>query len=138
MNALEVYKQALSERVDYKNFSEDVEILNENNIDENLSVYTVRNKNNVTFQNVLGMAWIGLGKLGYVNGDRSRPILLGTSDIDIKMKSGRFSSRDNSPGQDQVSTTVTVIMEFTWDIQLEATRGSETVTKTKSSYIRVI
>ncbi len=45
-----------------------MEILNGNNIDENLSLYTVKNKNNVTFQNVPGMAWIGLGKLGYVNG----------------------------------------------------------------------
>ncbi|TDE63100.1 MAG: hypothetical protein D8M57_20065 [Candidatus Scalindua sp. AMX11] len=138
MNDLTEYKSRLQERIDYKNFSEDVEILAENNIDDNLSLYTVKNKNNVTFQNVPGMAWIGLGKLGFVNGERNRPILLGTSDIDVKIKSGKFSSRDNSPGSNQVSSGITVIMEFTWDIQLEATRGAEVVTKTKSSYIRVI
>ncbi|TDE63121.1 MAG: hypothetical protein D8M57_19975 [Candidatus Scalindua sp. AMX11] len=138
MNDLSEYKARLQERIDYKNFSEDVEILAENNIDDNLSLYTVKNKNNVTFQNVPGMAWIGLGKLGFVNGERSRPILLGTSDIDVKIKSGKFSARDNSPGSNLVSSGITVIVESTWDIQLEATRGSETVTKTKSSYIRVI
>ncbi len=53
------YKKRLDERTRYNNFSEDVDIIKETNIDENLSLYIVKNKNGVTFQNVPGMAWIG-------------------------------------------------------------------------------
>ena len=132
------YKKRLQERFDYNNFSEDVDILSENNIDENLSLYVVKNKNGVTFQNVPGMAWIGLGKIGFVNGDRHRPILLGTSDIDIEIKSGRVSITDLAPQTNRVETEITLIMDYEWDIQLQVTRGSEVATETKLSYIKVI
>ncbi len=79
------YKARIDERIWYRNLSEDVDIIKETNIDENLSLYIVKNKNNVTFQNVPGMAWIGVGKLGYIRGDKSRPVMLGTSDIDVKI-----------------------------------------------------
>ncbi|MDR4498268.1 MAG: hypothetical protein MRK02_10165 [Candidatus Scalindua sp.] len=53
---------SLGTAMNYKNLSDEVEIILENNIDENLSLYTVTNKNGVTFQNVPGMAWIGFGQ----------------------------------------------------------------------------
>lgn len=132
------YKKRLQEKIDYKNFSEEVEIIHENNIDENLSLYTVTNKNGVTFQNVPGMAWIGFGVLGYVGGERGRPVLLGTSDIDIKIKSGKYSASDLMPDVNRVVLNVTVIFEYEWDIQLYVTRGTENATETKLSYIKVI
>ncbi len=92
----------------------------------------------VTFQNVPGMAWIGLGKLGYIRGDKSRPVMLGTSDFDIKIKSKKFSAGDLEPGTNRVTSNVTVIIDFEWDIQLFAERGAESDTETKSSYIKVI
>lgn len=132
------YKKRLEERFDYQNFCEEVDILSENNIDKNLSLYTVKNKNDVTFQNVPGMAWIGFGVLGYINGERSRPVLLGTSDIDIMIKSGKYSTSDLMPQPERVETNVTVLMEYQWDIQLYVTRGSENATETKYSYIKVL
>ncbi len=135
---IEEYKARLDERIRYRNFSEDVDIIKETNIDKNLSLYIVKNKNGVTFQNVPGMAWIGLGKLGYIRGDKSRPVMLGTSDIDVKIKSKKFSAGDLGPGANRATSSVTVLTEFEWDIQLQATRGSEVVTETKLSYIKVI
>lgn len=135
---LHEYKKRVSEKLDYKNFSEEVEIVKENNIDENLSLYTVTNKNGVTFQNVPGMAWIGFGVLGYVGGDRSRPVLLGTSDVDVMMKSGKWSASDIRPDTNRAVSNVTVIIDYEWDIQLYITRGTENATETKLSYIKVV
>ncbi len=45
-------KERLEGRIRYLNFSEDVDIIKETNIDENLSLYIVKNRNGVTFQNV--------------------------------------------------------------------------------------
>ncbi len=80
----------------------------------------------------------GGGKLGYKGDDKSRPVMLGTSDIDVKIKSGKFSARDLVPGVNMASSNVMVLINFEWDIQLQATRGSEVATETKLSYIKVI
>lgn len=135
---MEEYKKRLDERIRYRNFSEDADIIKETNIDENLSLYIVKNKNNVTFQNVPGMAWIGVGKLGYIRGDKSRPVMLGTSDIDVKIKSGKFSAGDLGPGVNRATSNVTVLIDFEWDIQLYAERGAESDIETKEGYIKVI
>lgn len=132
------YKKRLDERIRYRNFSEDADIIKETNIDENLSLYIVKNKNNVTFQNVPGMAWIGVGKLGYIRGDKSRPVMLGTSDFDVKIKSKKFSAGNLGPGTNRVTSNVTILIDFEWDIQLYAERGAESDTETKSSYIKVL
>ena len=132
------YKARIDERIRYRNFSEDADIIKENNIDENLSLYIVKNKNNVTFQKVPGMAWIGVGKLGYIRGDKSRPVMLGTSDFDVKIKSGKFSAGDLAPGTNRVTSNFTVLIDFEWDIQLQVTRGSEMAIETKLIYIKVL
>ena len=61
---IQEYRKRIEEKFNYQNFSEEIDIVHENNIDENLSLYTITNKNGVTFQNVPGMAWIGFGVLG--------------------------------------------------------------------------
>ena len=135
---IQEYRKRIEEKFNYQNFSEEIDIVHENNIDENLSLYTITNKNGVTFQNVPGMAWIGFGVLGYVNGDRGRPVVLGTSDIDVKIKSGKYDVSDLRPGTNRVTSNVTVIVDYEWDIQLYVTRGTENATATKLSYIKVI
>ncbi len=104
------------------------------NVDKNLSLY----KNGVTFQNVPGMAWLGVGKLGYIRGDKSRPVMLGTSDFDVQIKSGKFSAGDLAPATSRTTATTVLLVDFEWDIQLFATRESENDTETKDSYIKVI
>ena len=42
------------------------------------------------------------------------------------------------PGTNRVTSHVTVIIDYEWDIQLYVTRGTENATETKLSYIKVI
>ena len=65
-------------------------------------------------------------------------ILPGKSNIDVKIKSGKFSARDLAPGTNRVTSTGTVIIDYEWDIQLKVTRGLEVATETKRSYIKVL
>lgn len=66
--------------IDYNNFAEEVDIIKENSSGEGLSVYDVKNKNGVTFYRVPGGAGIKeKGFLGFINGDRGRPALVGGS-----------------------------------------------------------
>jgi len=63
--------------LDYKNFAEEVVIDSENKSGNNFSLYTVTNKNGVTFQNVPGGSGIqNRGFLGFINGDRGRPAVI--------------------------------------------------------------
>ncbi|MDR4498269.1 MAG: hypothetical protein MRK02_10170 [Candidatus Scalindua sp.] len=65
-------------------------------------------------------------------------MVLGTSDIDVKIKSGKYSASDLRPGTNRASSNVTVIIDYEWDIQLYVTRGTESATETKLSYIKVL
>ena len=65
-------------------------------------------------------------------------MVLGTSDIDVKIKSGKYDVSDLRPGTNRVTSNVTVIVDYEWDIQLYVTRGTENATATKLSYIKVI
>ncbi|MDR4506211.1 MAG: hypothetical protein MRK01_15675 [Candidatus Scalindua sp.] len=55
---------------------------------------------------------------------RSSQASLGTGDLAL--------------GTNRAISNVTVLIDFEWDIQLQATRESEVVTETKLSYIKVI
>ncbi len=77
-------------------------------------------------------------RLGYIRGDKSRLVMLATSDFDVKIKSGKFSAGDLGPGVNRATSNVTVLIDFEWDIQLFATRGTESDTETKEGYIKVI
>lgn len=62
----------------YKNFSEEVIILSGSKVGKNYAKYSVKNKNGVTFYNVPGDVDLkDRAVMGFVNGDRSRPVLIG-------------------------------------------------------------
>ena len=78
MSNIKDLQTMLAGNIDYKNFSEEVTILSETKANAGYSLYTIKNKNGVTFQNVPGNSNIGnTGILGFINGDRGRPTLLG-------------------------------------------------------------
>ncbi len=67
-----------SDQIKYKNFSEEVRLLKETKAGASYSKYTCLNKNGVTFQEVPGLVGlVGAAVMGYVNGDRSRPVIIG-------------------------------------------------------------
>ncbi len=69
-------KNFIEDRKGYNNFSEEVLVLSETTSGAN-SVYAILNKNGVTMQLVPGTSGItATGFLGFVNGDRSRPVLM--------------------------------------------------------------
>lgn len=79
---------ALNDTIDNSNFAEEVDIIAENKSGQNYSLYTVKNKNGTTFQNVPGGAGIeGKGFLGFVGGDKSRPAMIGVTAPTIKATS---------------------------------------------------
>lgn len=65
-------------QIQYKNFSEEVRLIKETKAGISYSKYTCTNKNGVTFQEVPGFVGLtGAAVMGYVNGDRSRPVIIG-------------------------------------------------------------
>jgi len=71
-------KQYLAENTSYNNFAEEVAVSGETKAGNGLSLYTVVNKNGVTFQTVPGNPGItDRGTMGYINGDRGRPVVFG-------------------------------------------------------------
>ncbi len=80
MNTIKDLIAVMGENIDYKNFAEEVTIITETNSGANYSIYTVTNKNGVTFQNVPGTQKIkNVAHLGFINGDRGRPVIFGAS-----------------------------------------------------------
>lgn len=68
----------INEKNRFRNFAEEVEIVRETKAGDAYSLYSVKNKNNVTFQAVSGRPDLnGKGFLGYINGDRARPTVFG-------------------------------------------------------------
>ena len=134
------WKDRIEDRLKYRNFSEDVAIIKESSCGENVSLYTVKNKNNVTFQNVPGVSYIGRGRMGFIRGDRSRPVMIGMADFKTRqdIRAGITVVTNVSPPGNQISSDVEIIIDFTWDIQLYAERGAESDTETKTDYISVI
>ena len=119
----------MNTKAGYDNFAEEVTILSEAKSGDNYSLYTVKNKNNVTFQNVPGAGGItGNGVLGFINGDRGRPTLLGSG-----------TKVDNTPsdvsGAGWPVADLTEAPAYTWDIQLYVSGDYGNDTETKSSYI---
>ncbi len=105
---------SLNTKSEYENFSEEVEILAVTSTG-NMALYTVKNKNGVTFQNVPGL--VGLesrGYLGFVRGDRARPIMIsGLASSEVTTTDIGSTGLVNIPGID-ISPTMS------WDIQLTA------------------
>lgn len=115
----------------YNNFSEEVEILSETKLHAGYSIYEIVNKNGVTFHAVPGQTGISeSGIMGFVNGDRGRPTLLGAG---TKMQD--TSSDATPPWTDTADISASVY----WDIRLSITDscGNPVESKTKTKYIRV-
>ena len=92
---------SLGGALDYRNFAEEVVIHAENKSGNNFSLYTVTNKNGVTFQNVPGGSGIqNRGFLGFINGDRARPAIISTT-----VKTSNTESTGSDPGWPVVDIT---------------------------------
>lgn len=117
---------SLNAKADFENFSEEVEILSVTKTG-NMALYSAKNKNGITFQNVPGLAGLkSRGYLGYVNGDRSRPIMIsGLSSSSVTVSDIGDSGLDGIPNADITPTAG-------WDIQLTAVSilGNSTITRT--------
>ncbi len=121
--------ETLDTKADYENFSEEVRILSVTKTG-NMALYSVKNKNGVTFQNVPGLTGLEKrGYMGYVNGDRSRPIMIsGLSDSSIDEEDIGDSGLGGIPQADISETKA-------WDIQLTAYSIVGNSTNTKTFYI---
>ncbi len=125
----------------YDNFSEEVKIVKETTAGT-MTLYTVTNKNGVTFQKVPGQPGLAdRGFMGFVQGDRARPIMLSGS-----VRVTETSTTDNS-GVDKIINrnpggggggVVVITPSVIWDIELTASAGAlGDDVKTETSYILV-
>lgn len=126
---------SLNVKSNYENFSEEVEILSSANAG-NMTIYTIKNKNDVTFQKVPGMSGLSdRGFMGFVNGDRARPIMLTGSVKTTKTESVNNKVTQGTGGGPNFGTTFPVDLtpSVAYDIELTASAGglgSDVETKT--------
>jgi hypothetical protein len=127
MNPSKDFIDTVNTKSDYNNFSEEVQIDRETSAGT-MTLYTVTNKNGVTFQQVPGQPGLtNRGFMGFVNGDRSRPIMLSGS-----VKIQETSSIDNT-GTDLINQggggsgsgdgEVDITPSVAWDVELTADAG---------------
>ncbi len=137
MNTPKEFLDTLNTKDNYSNFSEEVEIISETTAGT-MSLYTVTNKNTVTFQKVPGQpGLINRGFMGFVNSDRSRPIMLSGS-----VKITETASTDNTTtdlineltgGSGSTDGMVDLTPSVAWDIEFTidtGASGSDTTTST--------
>ncbi len=132
----------LNTKADFDNFSEEVQIIAATAAGK-MALYTVTNKNGVTFQKVPGQPGLeNRGFMGFVNGDRARPIMLSGS-----VKIQETSTTDNT-GTDLINQggggsgsgdgTVDMTPSVGWDVELTASGGAlGDDTKTEEYFIIV-
>lgn len=121
---------SVNTKSDYDNFSEEVQIDNVT-IAGKMALYTVTNKNGVTFQKVPGQPNLeNRGYMGFVNGDRARPIMLSGS---VKIQETQSTDNSGTDLMDQVDMTPSVA----YDIELTAFSDAGDDTETKTYYIVV-
>lgn len=126
MNPSKDFIDSINVKSDYDNFSEEVQIDRETSAGS-MTLYTVTNKNGVTFQQVPGQPGLAnRGFMGFVNGDRARPIMLSgsvkiqeTSSID-NTGTTNISNPGGVPGGGDVDITPSVA----WDVELTADAGA--------------
>jgi hypothetical protein len=88
---------SINTKTRYDNFSEEVKIISSARAG-NMTIYTILNKNGVTFQKVPGMSGLSdRGYMGFVNGDRARPIMLTGS---VKTTTTESTNNDVTQGGD--------------------------------------
>ncbi len=128
------YIDSINEKSDYDNFSEEVKIDKETTAGR-MTLYTVTNKNGVTFQKVPGQPGLeDRGFMGFINGDRARPIMLSGSVRVVETESTDNEGTDNMASVAVVDITPAVA----WDIELTASAGGlGSDTETKTGFITV-
>ncbi len=78
MTIINDLNQVMNEQIEFNSFAEEVTVISETKSGQNYSLYTVTNKNGSTLQNVPGGSGIqDKGILGFINGDKTRPSLIG-------------------------------------------------------------
>jgi hypothetical protein len=116
----------INDKNNYENFSEEVKIDLETTAGK-MTLYTVTNKNGVTFQKVPGQPGLeDRGFMGFVNGDRARPIMLSGS---VRVTETESTNNSSTNLFEKVDITSSVA----YDIELTASAGalgSDTNTQT--------
>jgi hypothetical protein len=132
------FKHVLTGKLQHKNFSEEIRILSEAVAGINMSTYVIKNKNNVIFQAVPGMPYQReQGRLGFVNGDKSRPVLVGSSKRPNAKNASPTISTSVSVSSDPGFPVADITPDVEWDIKLviESTPGC-TGSKTVSEAVK--
>ncbi len=139
MSASKDFIDSINEKNSYENFSEEVKIISSAQAG-NMTIYTILNKNGVTFQKVPGQSGLSdRGYMGFVNGDRSRPIMLTGS-----VKTTTTESTNNDVTQnDSINFGNTFPVDITpsvaWDVELTVdSSGVGDDTETKTGFIVVV
>lgn len=134
------FVDSVNEKNRYENFSEEVKIISSAQAG-NMTIYTVLNKNGVTFQKVPGMSGLSdRGYMGFVNGDRARPIMLTGS---VKTTTTESTNNEVTQGTGGGSNfgdlfPVDLTPSVSYDIELTADAGAlGDDTETKENFIVV-
>jgi hypothetical protein len=140
MSTSKDFIDSINEKNRYENFSEEVKIIASAQAG-NMAIYTVTNKNGVTFQKVPGQPGLAdRGFMGFVSGDRARPIMLSGS---VKTTESESTSNEVTQGTgggtnlgDQFPVDLTPSVAY--DIELTADAGAlGDDTETKTGFIIV-
>lgn len=147
MSTSKDFIDSINEKNRYENFSEEVKILASASAG-NMAIYTVKNKNGVTFQKVPGQPGLAdRGFMGFVSGDRARPIMLSGS---VKTTESESTNNDVTQGlggggsgdpNNNLSNLFPVDLtpNIAYDIELTATApGFDPDSETKTAYIVVV
>lgn len=123
----------------YDNFSEEVKILSSARAG-NMTIYTIINKNGVTFQKVPGQSGLSdRGYLGFVNGDRARPIMLTGSVKTTQSESVNNTVTQGGAGGFDGLFPVDLTPSVSYDIELTADAGAlGDDVETKTGFITVV
>jgi hypothetical protein len=117
---------SINQKTNYENFSEEVAIIRETSAGT-MTLYTVTNKNGVTFQKVPGQPNLkNRGFMGFVQGDRARPIMLSGS-VEVSETESTDNTGTNQINQggsgDGTDGQVDMSPSVGWDIKLIASAG---------------
>lgn len=143
MSASKDFVDSINEKNRYENFSEEVKIISSAQAG-NMTIYTVLNKNGVTFQKVPGQSGLSdRGFMGFVNGDRARPIMLTgsaktttTESINNTVTQGPGIGGNSNLADD---FPVDLTPSVAYDIELTASAGVlGDDTETKTGFIVVV
>ena len=116
---------SINTKSDYDNFSEEVQIISETTAGK-MAIYTVTNKNSVTFQKVPGQPGLeNRGYMRFVNGDRARPIMLSGS-----VKIQETLSVDNTVMDEIMQVDLTPSVAYDIELTALSDAGNDTATKT--------